>query len=312
MKFLILILFPLSVFSQPVETYYDYNWKPCNKEKASYYSLLEKTDSGWWRRDFYANTMQVQMRGLYRDSTCKVANGTIQRYHSNGYLSSIEKRVKGKLEGQRLQYYTNGVLMDSAFYQNHKQVGVRMQWHRNGYSADSSTRINDSTLVQVQWFDDGSPAASGYRVLDKQQGKWQYLHRNGKLAGVVVYNQDKIVSAAYYNEDGSLQIDTATVNKEAVFKKKGMEGWQNYLSNNTAWPYGYKLTNVNQVTVSIQFCVNEEGKVTEAEVVIPFHPVFDKEALKIIQQSPAWVPALQHNRKVKAWRRQPITFLQQL
>ena len=57
-----------------------------------------------------------------------------------------------------------------------------------------------------------------------------------------------------------------------------------------------------------QFTIS--GKVIDAEVSLPFHPEFDKIALSIIKDSPAWTPATAHNRKVKAYRRQPITFAQ--
>jgi antitoxin component YwqK of YwqJK toxin-antitoxin module len=314
MKKLLVILIailPLLVHAQTTEIFYDQNWKPCTQEKARYRTLLEKTDSGWWRRDFSTYNGQVLKRGLYRDSTCNVINGTLQQYYANGIPSSVERRVKGKIEGHLLRYYPDGMLMDSGYYQNHKQVGVRMLWHRNGYPSDSITRTNDSTLVVVNWFDDGSPAAAGYRVHDRRQGKWQYFHPTGKQAGVVIYDKDKAISKTYYNEDGGAQPDTAAANREAVFKKKGMEGWRNYLRNNTAWPAGFRLANVTQVTINMLFCVNEEGKITNAEVLMPFHPVFDKEALKIILQSPDWLPAIEHNRTVKAWRRQPLTFEQQ-
>ena len=308
---LLIVILPLLTNAQVTETYYDYNWKPCTKEVARYRTLLDKTDSGWWRRDFSAYNGQVIKVGLYRDSTCKVINGTVQQFYANGNLSSIERRVKGKLEGHRLQFFPEGVMMDSGFYQNHKQVGIRIIWHRNGYMSDSMTRLNDSTVVVVNWFDDGVPAAAGYHVNDRQHGKWQYFHHNGKLAGQVQYDKEKIVSRTYYNEDGSEQPDTAAANREAEFKKKGMEGWRNYLRYSTAWPSGYKLANIEQVTIDVLFCVNEEGKITSAEVIYPFHPVFDKEALKIIQKSPDWLPGIQHNRNVKSWRRQPITFVQQ-
>jgi hypothetical protein len=50
--------------------------------------------------------------------------------------------------------------------------------------------------------------------------------------------------------------------------------------------------------------------VTDAEVYMPFHEEFDRIALKIIKNSPAWLPAISNNRKVKVYRLQPITFTQ--
>ncbi len=309
--FAIALLITIRGAAQITEAYYDYNWKPVSSDKAQYFTLLKKTDSGWYRNDYLISNKQIVRKALYNDSACKTINGTALQYHANGNLSSAEQRKQGKLTGLRLQYYSNGMLMDSAYYENGKQTGTRIFWHRTGYPSDSITRLNDSTLVVVQWFDDGSPAAGGYMVNDRMQGKWQYFHHNGKRSGQVEYDKDKVVRCEYYNEDGSPQTDTAAANREAVFKKKGMEGWRNYLEQNTRWPQGVRLMNVTQVTVTVVFCVNEAGKVTDAEVLLPVHPVFDKEAIKIMEQSPAWLPAIKHNRKIKAWRRQPVTFVQQ-
>jgi len=61
----------------------------------------------------------------------------------------------------------------------------------------------------------------------------------------------------------------------------------------------------------VSFVINEEGQVEEAFASSPFHPAFDKIALDIIRASPKWNPAMDaHNRKVKAYRRQPVTFVQ--
>jgi outer membrane biosynthesis protein TonB len=56
--------------------------------------------------------------------------------------------------------------------------------------------------------------------------------------------------------------------------------------------------------------VDEEGTIQDAEVTGSLHPDFDKVALEAIKNSPKWIPAIDHNRKIKAYRRQPVTFAQ--
>jgi hypothetical protein len=56
--------------------------------------------------------------------------------------------------------------------------------------------------------------------------------------------------------------------------------------------------------------VDEEGLIQDAEVTGSLHPDFDKIALEAIKNSPKWIPAIDHNRKIKAYRRQPVTFAQ--
>jgi TonB family protein len=304
----IFLMLSIKGLTQTIEGWSDYNWKPTSAEKANYYFIQEKTDSGWYRRDFYVHTRKIVRRGLYQDSACKKLVGTAIYFYPNGNFSAIEQ--KEIQANYRLEFHDNGMMLDSGYYINKKQIGTRLRWHSNGYLADSSTRINDSTVSIVYWFDDGQPAAAGYKVNDRLQGKWTYFHHNGKVAAALMYNKDKIVTAIYSNEEGNIQTDTSAVNREATFKKKGIEGWRNYLMNNTAWPPGVKLTNTNQVTVVVQFVIDEEGKVNDVAIFQPFDPVFDKQAIKIIQQSPTWLPAIEHNRKVKAYRRQPITFVQ--
>jgi len=35
----------------------------------------------------------------------------------------------------------------------------------------------------------------------------------------------------------------------------------------------------------------------------------EEEAIKVIRKGPDWVPAIQNGRQVKAYRKQPITFI---
>ena len=58
------------------------------------------------------------------------------------------------------------------------------------------------------------------------------------------------------------------------------------------------------------FIINEDGKIEDVDVVTPFHPMMDKIAIEAIKKSPAWKPRIDHNRKVKEYLRQPVTFQQ--
>lgn len=306
---LLILLLPFFGFSQKTETYYDFYWKPCSAENARYISMLEKTDSGWLRKDFFVHSRSLQMQALYEDEACKTQNGFGRYYYANGNLSSAGRMVHGEQEGICISYHSNGMMSDSALFHEGRVVDKRMKWHRNGYMSDSIARINDSLEVQVGWFDDGAVAYAGYLLDGKQNAKWKYYHHNGQLASLETYANGKLIAAEYFDETGKAQIDTSGVNKQADFKG-GVEAWKKYLSKHLYWPSNLQFTTAAQVTVGVDFTVDENGKVIDAEVSLPFHPEFDKIALSIIKDSPAWTPATAHNRKVKAYRRQPITFAQ--
>jgi TonB family protein len=201
------------------------------------------------------------------------------------------------------------MMADSAMFQNGVVTDKRFSWHPNGYVSDSISRLNDSVYIHVGWFDDGKPAFAGYELNDKRNGKWTFYHHNGQLSASAVYSKGNIISIEYFDEAGKTQTDTSAVNREAMVKG-GEAAWRKYLEKNLYWPPGLKFTTPAAVTVGISFVVDENGKVIDAEVSMPFHEEFDRIALKIIKNSPAWLPAIAYNRKVKAYRRQPITFTQ--
>lgn len=296
--------------AQKTEAFYDFFWKPCAPENARYYTTIEKTDSGWLRQDYYVSTGKLQMRALYEDQACKIKNGNSIYFHANGNPSIVGRYIHGKQSGICISYHSNGMMLDSALFQNGEVVDKRFRWHRNGYLSDSINRVNDSTYVQVGWFDDGSLAYAGHIVKEMEEGKWKYYHHNGELSSLEIYKKGKIISVEYYDETGKLQTDTTAVNREATLKG-GEAAWKKYLEKNLYWPTGLKFTTAADVTVGVSFTIDENGKVLDAEVSMPFHEEFDKIALKIIKNSPQWLPATAHNRKVKAYRRQPITFSQE-
>lgn len=299
--------------AQTTEHWYDYNWKPCEPAMARFYGTLEKTDSGWYRKDYFLRSghPSLQMEGLFEDEACTIQNGEARYYYPNGRLQSAGRRINGRREGICISYHSNGMMYDSAYWHDDLPQGIRYRWHRNGYLADSLHYHGDGTRTEVTWWDNGALASAGIVRNEQLQGKWKFWHPNGQLAAEEVYDNGKVISKTYYNEDGSPHPDTATASREAVFAKGGMDGWRRYLENKVNWPVRYKLENTNTVTVGVQFCVNEEGKVVEVEMAVPFDPVFDEEAMEIIRKSPPWLPGLWHNIRVKAWRRQPLTFQQE-
>lgn len=310
LTFIFCLLFLLPSNGQKKEAFYDFYWNPCDPTSARYYSTVEKTDSGWLRKDYFIGTMKLQMQVLYEDETCKIPNGNVYYYHANGNPSMIGRKVHGKKEGVCMNFHSNGMTEDSAIYKNDKAIGNKLSWHRNGYTSDSVSHVNDSLDVHVGWFDHGGHAFAGYLLYGKRHGKWQYFHHNGKLSALIKYEKDIVVDKQYFNEDGSTLLDTSQVNKEAAFAKGGLSGWKKYLEKKLHWPHGLKFNTSAQATVGVSFSINEQGKVEDVEIVVPLHPEFDKIAERIIKESPDWVPGVLHNRKVKSWHTQPITFAQ--
>ncbi len=307
----VLIFFSLFIghasFSQKIESFYTFDWDSCSNYEARYYAILERTDSGWFRKDYSIGTKQLIKQGLYADRDTTIKNGTFYYFHGNGILASLEKWVHGKREGVCLAFHSNKMMADSAYYKNGRVFNKRFRWHRNGIMADSITYVSDTAEVHVSWFDDGGMASAGYMVHGKQYGKWQYFHHNGKIAALEVYEFGDLLSAEYFDEKGKPQGDEELTDRPALFKE-GADGWQKYLDKRINWPPGYNFSTYGKVPILLAMEIDEKGKITDAEVITPYHPQFDRISLLALKRSPDWYPAISHNRKIKTKVYQTITF----
>ena len=99
------------------------------------------------------------------------------------------------------------------------------------------------------------------------------------------------------------------VDVEATFPGGGKE-WEKYLIKNlnplvpvdNGAPIGI-------YTVIVQFIVDKTGTISDIKTLTNFGYGVENEVIRIIKRSPPWIPAKQNNRTVKAYRKQPVTFV---
>ena len=306
--FVIFFILSFSANAQKIEKYYNYLWKECEPNSARFYALIEKTDSGWHRRDFFIHEKKIQMDGTYEDADCQIEAGKFYFFHPNGMLESTGKYVHGKKDSLWLRYYQDGMMEDSVFYVNGNPSGVSMSWYQNGYPRDSSFFNIDGSGMELQWFDNGVPSAAGrYTAGRKENGKWQFFHASGKLSALETYDAGKLIDKQYFDEQGNMMADTSNNDRDAEFPG-GQKAWIKFMYKGLYFPPQYKIANADSAVVVISFSINLDGKLKDPFVSTPFYPEFDKIALRAIAKSPQWIPAMKHNRKIYYYMRQPITF----
>ncbi|HET9745880.1 MAG TPA: energy transducer TonB [Chitinophagaceae bacterium] len=99
------------------------------------------------------------------------------------------------------------------------------------------------------------------------------------------------------------------VEVEASFRG-GEKEWKRYLERNleanvpvdNGAPEG-------TYSVVVQFIVDKEGKISDVKALTSHGYGMEEEAMRVIKKGPDWIPAVQNGRNVKAYRKQPITFV---
>ena len=208
----------ISYSQKTVETYYDYKWRKCLVDDARFYSIARNTDSGWYKADYFINMKKLQMAGLYEDKENTIRNGTFYWFYPDGTLKVVGKYIHNKKEGVWLNYFQDKSLKDSLNYKDGSPTGISLGWYDNGEARDSLNVDSNGKGVYVSWFDNGNPSSAGkYIEFDKQQGRWQYFHKNGKLSSLEIYDHDVLKDKNYFDGNGNPMMDTTSNDSDAKF-----------------------------------------------------------------------------------------------
>lgn len=82
-----------------------------------------------------------------------------------------------------------------------------------------------------------------------------------------------------------LEFITANLNYPKIAKEKGIEG-----------------------RVYVEFVINEDGAVTNAEAKLSPDPLLTKEAIRLVNSLPKWIPGKMDGKAVKVRFTMPVTF----
>ena len=117
---------------------------------------------------------------------------------------------------------------------------------------------------------------------------------------------NEVVVKSFENDEN---IVFEKVEVEAAFRG-GEKEWRNYLNRNL--DVNVPLKNgckSGTYTVVVQFIVAKDGRVSDVRPLTNNGFGMEEEAMRMIRKGPDWIPAIQNGHNVKAYRRQPFTFV---
>ncbi len=109
-------------------------------------------------------------------------------------------------------------------------------------------------------------------------------------------------------EDVVFEEEVFTITEKRAIFNGGSDAWSKYLEENLTYPE----TKVAGVAgrVYLSFVVDKEGRVANPKLEKGIHPTYDQEALRVLVNSPNWIPAKQRGREVNSRVAVAITFAQ--
>ena len=166
----------------------------------------------------------------------------------------------------------------------------------------------------VYFNEKGTRDSIGHFANDLPHGSFYYLNDTGKIfmqkefrGGALVETIDRIKKDSIDKAAWESKKDTAKEDEMESEFPGGIGSWTRYLMKNLVYPQ--RAQNLNKEgKVVLQFIVDTEGHISDTEIIQSVEFSLDQEALRMIAESPAWIPAFQYGKKVKSYKRQPLIF----
>ena len=230
----------------------------------------------------FAAQAQNLISTKYFDSSWAKTSKESAFYYTDNF--SEGSRYKSTTYWMRSKSLQNKSSFSDSIFLNH--VGLSMDYYEDGQVEDSTNYHDDGTIKNAH-----------------------HYHPNGKILVRYTYNnKSKKESTEAFDLKGE-RIEDFIYANEASFKDGGA-GWIDYLGEKikTDIPIKNKAP-LGTYKVVVKFMVNTDGKILNAVAETNHGYGMEEEVIRVITKSPKWNPAIFLGKKVKAYRRQPLTFI---
>jgi len=215
------------------------------------------------------------------------------------------------LEGPFKSFYKTGRIEKEGSYENGAEAGVWQHWDSTGAKVDSMIYKAGKPIIQATFSYYENGAMYYYAIKDSLQDTYRTFtyDDHASLHQEVFFKGQRGVLKTY-SKEGAQTDSLFTREEEDAMFAGGDEAWALYLQRtlNPDVPVKRKAS-AGKYTVIIKFIVSIDGSLKDITAETNLGHGMEQEAIRVIKNSPKWIPAKQYGRKVNAYRRQPVTFL---
>jgi TonB family protein len=241
---------------------------------------------------------------------------------SAGKSSSIDPPI---YEGQRLDFYQSGNRKILANYKKGIKVGLEYDFYKNGrpyivkeYPNDRKidSSFKDNYLIKNNYdslgtvlvengngyfkaidtaFDDVSE--EGHVKDGKKDGQWKGSSKKPEITFTETYQNGVLINGIAVDNAGKSA--TYTLSRESTPQfKGGARAFYRYLTQAFYYPETERESNTHGKVV-VGFMIDKNGKVQDVRITNSLSPAIDQEVMRIIRNSPQWLPGTMFGSPVK-------------
>lgn len=262
-----------------------------------HYVITKLPDNTYRKRIFFPETMTLTSDFMYTDKDTRNKNGQASIYSDQGVLESQGNYKNNKRNGEWKFYsrYT-GKISQEGNYLNGDKTG---KWitYKKGFKSSETTYKNDIENGPFQQYDSLMNVINQGVYVDGEITEQTIEESLFTSADEVFYIVEQV---PYLSSCKGIVDDEERTNCST---KALLE----YVYSNIKYPKLAREYGVEGQVIA-QFVVDENGDVTDIEIIRGICQDMKEECLKIVQSLPSWEPGMQAGKPVKVKYTLPIKF----
>jgi TonB family protein len=289
---------------KPVKTYYvDKDGKQVNIiDSASYIrtiGLIKNSDKSFDFTEYYLDKVVKKTGKTNLASYAPPLYGNVISYSPKGIKVSEEQIKNAKIQSGRY-YFLNGKLKKSV---NFDLNGIERVTELNDSLGKPQLDENKSGNFKIT--DESENLVTGSYLNGFRDGEWRTYNPEQKETYSDLYESGKFLKGQLTEANGKT-IKYKSLQKLPEFPG-GFVAFATYLRLTLRFPKEARDARI-EGKVYISFVVEKDGSITEAYVVKGRDSSLDAEALRVVSNSPEWLPGTKRGKPVRTLITVPIFF----
>lgn len=217
------------------------------------------------------------------------------------YFDSLWTECTADRAYYKVEYNKNGAAYEAVTY----MAGTGILKNIQSF-VDPTYKIRSG--LSRTYYASGQLEDSSYYFLDKMVLSYHY-HPNGKIWVAYSYDPATRKETTLVTDSTGATINSFLYSREAAFPG-GEDAWIAFVSANLNQKVPVKKkAPAGRYKAEIQFIVEPDGSLSNITPLTRQGYGIEDELIRVLKKSPKWIPAVWLNKPVKAWRRQPLTFI---
>jgi TonB family protein len=316
MRFLITLLLwslLINAYAQRQNVYYfKDDGRPAYRDSADFIRVVREPDSGsvfFKLMEYYPNGKPKRL-SLTSTISPLTLEGSCVSYYKNGQKKEILNYKKGAFRNEQYYYYPNGKLAEVRNYPDSLNrdapiFGPRYLITTFNDTTGTELVVNGNGVYKTQnsitKTDVEGKIKNGYK-----EGNWKITINKDSIHLNELYKQGRLITGTANFKNG----DSTNYNEREKLPQfiGGTSAFNNFLARHLRYPseaYNYRI----QGRVNVTFVVERDGSLSDIKIVGPSpDQSLGAEAIRVVKQSPKWLPGMQYGRAVRVKYTVPIVF----